>query len=353
MGVGRMWCALLTAMPSRRRQGRWRRPVSSGGEEEWRLPSSWASVLATEVESARHEALRSFVAEERSKGEVYPPAARTLRALREVEPGEVKVVILGQDPYHGAGQADGLAFSSERPPPSLRNVFTELGRDLGLAGSVTSGDLSGWAAQGVLLLNTVLTVRESEPLSHAGKGWEEFTDAVVAALASRDVVVLAWGTHARKKATRLLGPSSRPVVLEAAHPSPYSAKRGFFGSGHFSRANAELTRLGLDPIDWACDGTLFAATPEPQPARVRRLGHRYRLDLDCPYAEKDLVKAKGARWDPEKKTWFFMVQRGREAQARADFARWLPRESPPPPPPPPDDDDAPLTRRLSDRPLPF
>lgn len=347
--------------------------------EEWALPTCWSSILATELESERHAALREFIAKERSTQSVYPSADQTLRALREVGYDDVKVVILGQDPYHNQGQADGLAFSSKttRLPPSLRNIFEEISRDIGYGTSRVdqraTGDLSVWAAQGVLLLNTLLTVRAGEPMSHAGQGWEDFTDAVIGSLVSRNIVVLAWGSHARKKIGKLLTKESRAIVLETSHPSPLSAHRGFYGSNHFSKANDELCRIGVEPIDWTCALSIPAVSSDQRTVEVEPSGVKYgtstatgehtRINLSCPYSEKDEAKARGARWDPGAKTWYILVPQGGEATARVEFARWLPQH---------ESVSLPLTKklvssqdrrepkvygyqkqRLSDRPIPF
>jgi len=165
-------------------------------------------------------------------------------------------VILGQDPYHGAGQAHGLSFSVQpgvRPPPSLGNIFKELKADLGIAGSTGVGDLSAWARRGVLLLNTVLTVREAEPLSHRGKGWESFTDAILSAVSAgrEPVAFVLWGGHAQKKLPLI--DANRHAVIQSAHPSPLSAHNGFFGSRPFSRVNEALRRFGRGEIDWRND----------------------------------------------------------------------------------------------------
>ncbi|KAJ8603098.1 hypothetical protein CTAYLR_006687 [Chrysophaeum taylorii] len=308
--------------------------------DEWGLPPKWSSVLAEELSTERHAALRAFVAKERAAHTVYPPPDRTLRALREVDFDDVRVVIVGQDPYHGPGQADGLAFSvaGECPtPPSLRNILKELRRDLSLPErDDDAGDLSPWASRGVLLLNTLLTVRAGQPTSHKDRGWEEFSDAVVAALVPRGVIFLLWGAHARKKVGGLLDAASTTIALEAPHPSPLSARRGFFGSGHFTKANIELEKRHLEPIDWAT-GVL---RPSPQNATddddVAKGGIQVpsgtlvRIDLNCPYSEKEDAKAKGARWDPIVKTWYFLASVEEVPTAQLHFARWLPPTTMPP-----------------------
>ncbi len=196
--------------------------------------------------------LQRFVAEERANHVVYPPHADVFSALHLTPYSEVAVVVLGQDPYHGPGQAHGLCFSVRpgvRVPPSLANVFTELQADLGIA-PPGHGCLDAWARRGVLLLNATLTVRAGEAASHQGKGWETFTDAVIRAVNDKPerVVFLLWGASARKK--RALVDTDRHVVLESPHPSPLSAHNGFFGSRPFSRANAALEAAGRPPIDW-------------------------------------------------------------------------------------------------------
>ena len=196
--------------------------------------------------------LQAFVADERRRFAVYPPADEVFAALHQTPYAAVKAVILGQDPYHGPGQAHGLCFSV-RPgvalPPSLRNVYAELESDLGVA-PPDHGCLDAWAAQGVLLLNTTLTVRAHQAASHQKHGWETFTDEVIRAVAAKEerVVFILWGASARKKATLI--DRSRHAIVESAHPSPLSAHNGFFGSRPFSRTNAALAEAGREPIDW-------------------------------------------------------------------------------------------------------
>jgi uracil-DNA glycosylase len=197
--------------------------------------------------------LQQFVATERTRATVYPPRDEVFAALHLTPFAEVKAVILGQDPYHGPGQAHGLCFSVRhgvRPPPSLQNIFKELEADLGLS-PPDHGCLDAWARQGVLLLNASLTVRAGRAASHQGKGWETFTDEVLRAVNTKPerVVFILWGASARRK--RTLIDTSRHVIIESAHPSPLSASNGFFGSRPFSRANAALVEAGRDPIDWA------------------------------------------------------------------------------------------------------
>ncbi|WBB96292.1 uracil-DNA glycosylase [Solwaraspora sp. WMMA2080] len=219
------------------------------------LPPAWATALTPHLDPAGTTALGRYVADEYADQTVYPPVADLFTAYRLCQPEQCRVLILGQDPYHRAGQAHGLSFSVRdgvSVPPSLRNVFKELGTDVGVP-MPRSGDLTGWAAQGVLLLNAVLTVRQGRPGSHAGKGWEEFTDATIAALDARDqrVVFLLWGGYARKKRGLITNPGH--VVLEAGHPSPMNP-RGFLGSRPFSATDKALADAGLPGIDWSRTG---------------------------------------------------------------------------------------------------
>jgi uracil-DNA glycosylase len=202
--------------------------------------------------------LWSFLAAERAAGKtIYPPQADWFAALNATPPANVRVVILGQDPYHGPGQAHGLAFSVQRGvrvPPSLVNIYKELDADLGIP-PARHGHLMHWATQGVLLLNSVLTVEGGQAASHQGKGWEVLTDAVIAHIAARSDpgVFLLWGSHAYKKAERIAGmrDAGRHLIIRSAHPSPLAAHHGFFGSRPFSRTNAYLETCGLAPVDWA------------------------------------------------------------------------------------------------------
>ncbi len=217
------------------------------------LPAGWSRTLQTQLEEPYMQELRSFLKAEKQAGKViYPHSSDVFNAFNLTDLDDVKVVILGQDPYHGAGQAHGLCFSVRegiRPPPSLLNIFKELEQDLGLA-LPDSGDLTAWAEQGVLLLNAVLTVEQASAGSHANRGWETFTDAAIDALnRNREhLVFMLWGSYAQKKG-RLID-RQRHLVLESPHPSPLSAHRGFFGCGHFSRANDYLLSVGQLPIDW-------------------------------------------------------------------------------------------------------
>ena len=215
------------------------------------LPAEWRAELAGHLDEATTEALGAFVAGEYAAHTVYPPIEDLFAAYRLCLPARTRVLILGQDPYHGPGQAHGLSFSVRegvRIPPSLRNVFKELAEDIGVA-PPTSGDLTAWTRQGVLLLNAVLTVRAGAPASHAGKGWEAFTDATIRALNARDerIVFLLWGGYARKKAGLITNPAH--VVLEAGHPSPLN-REGFRGARPFSAANKALADAGFPVINW-------------------------------------------------------------------------------------------------------
>lgn len=213
----------------------------------------WQTALAGEKEQPYFQQLMQFLQQERQQGQtVFPPKERIFAALQTTPIDGVKVVILGQDPYHGAGQANGLCFSVHRDiaiPPSLQNIYKELQSDLGLA-HPGHGDLSAWAEQGVLLLNTVLTVRAGQPQSHQNRGWETFTNRVISAVNERceHVVFMLWGKPAQSKMSMI--DSRRHTVLTAPHPSPLSAHRGFLGCGHFSKANAALQKHSQAPINW-------------------------------------------------------------------------------------------------------
>ena len=221
------------------------------------IPESWQPVLEPVLATAEARQLGGFlVAEEQAGKQIYPPRGCRLKALELTPLDEVKVVILGQDPYHGPGQAMGLCFSvpeGVKIPPSLVNIYKELEADLGVA-RADHGDLSKWARQGVLLLNNTLTVEAAKAGSHAKRGWDAITDACVAAVAARDEpsVFILWGSHAQAKAKRIAGLREGPhCVIESPHPSPLSAHRGFFGSRPFSRTNAFLSDHGREAIDWA------------------------------------------------------------------------------------------------------
>jgi uracil-DNA glycosylase len=217
-----------------------------------RIHASWRVRLGGEFEQPYFVTLRAFVHEEYQTQTVYPPNAQIFRAFNACPFDDVKVVILGQDPYHGPGQANGLCFAVNAgvpPPPSLKNIFRELDADLAAPVS-RDPDLIRWASQGVLLLNATLTVRGGAAGSHQNKGWEKFTDAAVAALAREreGLVFLLWGNYARKKGARI--DRAKHLVLECAHPSPLSAHNGFFGCRHFSQTNADLAASGVSPIVW-------------------------------------------------------------------------------------------------------
>ena len=221
------------------------------------IPESWQPVLEPVLATAEARQLGGFlVAEEQAGKQIYPPRGCRLKALELTPLDEVKVVILGQDPYHGPGQAMGLCFSvpeGVKIPPSLVNIYKELEADLGVA-RADHGDLSKWARQGVLLLNNTLTVEAAKAGSHAKRGWDAITDACVAAVAARDEpsVFILWGSHAQAKAKRIAGlREGQHCVIESPHPSPLSAHRGFFGSKPFSRTNAFLSDHGREAIDWA------------------------------------------------------------------------------------------------------
>jgi len=216
------------------------------------VPDSWQAVLGEETEKPYFTRLREFVEAERAAHQVFPPADDVFAALRLTPYERARVLILGQDPYHDDNQAHGLAFSVRpgiKPPPSLVNMFKELHDDVG-ARIPNNGYLVPWAEQGVLLLNAVLTVRAHEPNSHKGKGWETFTDAVIRVVNAKDgpVVFVLWGGYAQKKLALI--DAARHTVIQSAHPSPLSARNGFFGSRPFSAINAALTARGALPIDW-------------------------------------------------------------------------------------------------------
>jgi uracil-DNA glycosylase len=218
-----------------------------------KIAESWRPVLAEEFEKAYFQHLTAFVKGEYATATVYPPGPQIFHAFEACPFDQVRVVILGQDPYHGKNQAHGLAFSVNegiRTPPSLQNVFKELQDDLPGTPPAPNGNLDRWAKQGVLLLNATLTVRAGEPGSHQKKGWEEFTDAVIRKVSEQKdhVVFILWGAYAQKKAELI--DASKHLVLKAAHPSPFAADRGFFGSKPFSKTNAWLQQKGLSPIEW-------------------------------------------------------------------------------------------------------
>ena len=223
------------------------------------LPSNWRSHLAPEAEKNYFQDLTGFLRQEYRAGKpIYPTRERVLRALQDLDYDRVKVVILGQDPYHGPGQAIGRSFAVPNDlkpkPPSLGNIFKEIQSDLGRKVDTGASELSHWVSQGVLLLNTVLTVRQGQANSHRLKGWENFTDRIIALLNDRSdpIVFILWGAPARKKKALITNSIHR--IVESPHPSPLSAHYGFFGSKPFSKANAHLRGMGKEPIDWEITG---------------------------------------------------------------------------------------------------
>lgn len=222
--------------------------------------NDWDGLLQEEMTLPYYKELRSKLAEEYRTETVYPGMHDIFNALHYTSLADAKVVILGQDPYHGPGQAHGLSFSVQpgvRIPPSLKNIYKELKEDVGCP-EPESGDLRGWASQGVLLLNNVLTVRRGQAASHQGLGWERFTDRIVRLIGERErpAVFILWGRHAQEKASFLDG--SRHLLIASPHPSPFSAHRGFLGSRPFSRANDFLLQNGMTPIDWCRTSSLDA-----------------------------------------------------------------------------------------------
>lgn len=216
------------------------------------LGNDWDEILQDEFQKPYYLEIRRFLKEEYSKRRIYPHMNDIFNALKYTSFEETKVVIIGQDPYHGAGQAHGLCFSVKQGvqfPPSLRNIFKELADDVGKE-IPQSGELTDWAKQGVLMLNAVLTVREGEPTSHSKIGWERFTDRVISELNKKEtpVVFLLWGAYAQKKAEIITNPIHKKLM--SVHPSPLSASRGFFGSKHFSKTNQILLKNGMKPIIW-------------------------------------------------------------------------------------------------------
>lgn len=217
-----------------------------------KIEKSWQEVLQTEFDKPYFENLVGFVKQEYASNTIFPPAGQIFNAFNTCPFNNVKVVILGQDPYHGPGQAHGLCFSVNdgiQFPPSLQNIFKEITADLGIPAPKT-GNLTRWAEQGVLLLNATLTVRASQAGSHQGKGWEEFTDSVIKIISEKaeNVVFILWGSYAIKK--KSLINASKHCILTAPHPSPLSSYRGFFGCKHFSQTNTYLTSKGKTPIEW-------------------------------------------------------------------------------------------------------
>lgn len=232
---------------------------------EQQLPLGWQVALADQFSCAYMQALQAFLTQQARQHTIYPPSEEVFNALSLCPPDRVKVVILGQDPYHGPGQAHGLSFSVKsgvKIPPSLANIYKELQQDIGCT-PVDHGCLEAWAKQGVLLLNAVLTVQQASPNSHQGQGWERFTDRVIQLLNERleGLVFMLWGSYAQKKGAFI--DTGRHCVLRAPHPSPLSAYRGFLGSGHFSRANAYLQARGEVPIDWQLASSSAEAAVQP------------------------------------------------------------------------------------------
>jgi uracil-DNA glycosylase len=216
------------------------------------IPAGWRPLLQDQLEQPYWAALEQFVESERAQHTVFPPAGKVFTALETTPYEQANVLLLGQDPYHDDGQAHGLAFSvlpGIKPPPSLKNMFKELHSDLGCR-IPNNGYLMPWARQGILMLNAVLTVRAHSPNSHKNQGWEQFTDAIIRKVSAKEtpVVFVLWGAYAQKKAALI--DTSRHTIVQSAHPSPLSAKNGFFGSRPFSQVNAALQRAGHQPIDW-------------------------------------------------------------------------------------------------------
>ena len=217
-----------------------------------KIAPDWGALLAPEFDKPYFAELAAFVRSEYSQQQVFPRGSNIFRAFDKCPFDSLKVVIIGQDPYHGPGQANGLCFSVNDGvdfPPSLKNIFAEVHSDTG-APIPPSGNLDRWAEQGVLLLNSVLTVRAHQAASHAGRGWEQFTDAVVRTIAERrdGIVYMLWGSYAQRKGA--IADPSRNCILKSVHPSPLSVYRGFFGCRHFSRANQYLASIGKSPIEW-------------------------------------------------------------------------------------------------------
>lgn len=221
---------------------------------EVKIALGWKNVLSEEFNKDYFTRIFEFIkVEKESKTEIYPPGSLIFNAFNTTDFEQVKVVLVGQDPYHGFRQANGLSFSVQhgtKPPPSLLNIYKEIENDLGVQMSRNNGDLSPWAQQGVLLLNATLTVRAHQPNSHAGIGWNLFTDAVIQQLniLKSHLVFILWGNFAKEKGSHI--DTRKHLVLKAAHPSPYSAAKGFFGCKHFSQTNQYLMKHGIDPINW-------------------------------------------------------------------------------------------------------
>lgn len=228
---------------------------TANGEIKPQIEETWKNLLYDEFKKEYFVKLKEFLIDEKKKYTVYPPGSQIFAAFNHTPFDSVKVVILGQDPYHGPGQAHGLCFSVPKGipvPPSLQNIFKEINSDLGLP-IPNNGNLEKWAKQGVLLLNATLTVRANQAGSHQNKGWETFTDAAIKALSDyhKGLVFILWGNYAQAKA-RIID-ANKHFILTAPHPSPLSANRGFFGCKHFSKTNRLLISIGKEPIDWALD----------------------------------------------------------------------------------------------------
>ena len=216
------------------------------------IGNDWDQILADEWEKSYYQKLREFLKAEYKEQKIYPNMHDIFNSLRYTSFKDTKVVIIGQDPYHGEGQAHGLCFSVKKgvnPPPSLKNIYKELNSDIGMA-IPSHGELTHWAKQGILLLNTVLTVREGQPNSHKGMGWEIFTDRIISELNRKEepIIFLLWGANAEKKAQIITNPLHKKLIT--VHPSPLSASRGFMGCKHFSKTNELLMQFGMEPIDW-------------------------------------------------------------------------------------------------------
>ena len=226
-----------------------------------KMEDSWKQILGSEFSKTYFQQIVTFLKVERAQNKViYPPGQLIFNAFNTTPFHKVKVVILGQDPYHGPGQAHGLSFSVPagiKPPPSFINIFKELRSDVGMH-IPSTGNLTGWANQGVLLLNAVLTVRAGEPASHAMLGWTEFTNTVIQKLSNErtGIVFLLWGKYAQEK--QALIDETKHFVLKAAHPSPFSADKGFFGCRHFSKTNELLAKQGFEPINWIVEDSITA-----------------------------------------------------------------------------------------------
>ncbi len=226
------------------------------GADMINFENEWDELLKSEFEQEYYQTLRKFLIKEYKTQTIYPGMYDIYNALKYTSYSDVKVVILGQDPYHGPNQAHGLSFSVKQgvePPPSLKNIFKEIKDELGTDNTGKHGELTNWAKSGVLLLNTVLTVRQAQPNSHKGMGWEKFTDSIIRLLNEREkpVVFMLWGNNAKAKASLIK--NRQHLVLTSAHPSPLSAYNGFFGCGHFAEANRFLAENGMEPVNWSID----------------------------------------------------------------------------------------------------